>query len=276
MKIQIVADSSANYNINKDIDVRYAPLSVNFGDKEFVDDKSVDMQDYFETMKSYSGKSGSSCPSVQCWQETFNDADVVLGVSITSAISGCYNASQIAIEEYLSQKPGAKAFIMDSLSTGPELQLLIEKYDELIKAGESFEDIVEKIKQYLKTTHLAFSLTRLENFAKNGRVSPLVAKAVGILGIRVVGKASDEGTLEPMYKIRGEKKSMAQLYASMKDLGFKGGKVRLSHTQNPEAAETFAEIIKADYPDCDLNIVENGVLCAYYCEEGGLLVGFEG
>ena len=62
-----------------------------------------------------------------------------------------------------------------------------------------------------RSKRLPSSLVRLENFAKNGRVSPAVAKVVGLLGIRVVGRASDEGTLEPTYKVRGEKKALGKL-----------------------------------------------------------------
>ena len=133
-----------------------------------------------------------------------------------------------------------------------------------------------EIKEYHKRTHLLFSLESLANFAKNGRVSPVVAKAVGVLGLRVVGKASDEGTLEPMHKCRGEKRALQQLFDSMKETGYNGGKVRLAHSYNPGAAEALASLIREEYPKSDISICCNRGLCCYYAEEGGLLVGFEG
>ena len=206
--------------------------------------------------------------------EAFDNADEVLGVAITSQLSGCYNASQVAAAHYIEENPDAKVFILDSLSTGPEMHLILEKYKELLDAGKSFEEVCEEVKEYHKHTNLMFSLESLNNLARNGRVSHVVAAAVGMLGIRIVGRA-ENGQLEPMHKCRGEKKALQQIYKSMKELGYSGGKVRISHSYNENAAEKLAALIKADYPQCDLTIGLNGGLCCFYAEEGGVLVGFE-
>ncbi len=276
LKIKLVADSSINLLSFEGFDYAAVPMKVVAGDSEYVDDAKLDLPAMLKGLKEYKGKSGTSCPSVGDWLEAFGDADVVLGVTITSNLSGCYNASQVATREYLKKRPDAKVFILDSYSTGPEMHLIMEKYAELIGQGLSFEEIVEQIQQYSKKTHLMFSLSSLSNFAKNGRVSPAVAAAVGLLNIRIVGKASDEGTLEPMHKCRGEKKAMAQLLTCMEAVGFKGGKVHLCHTYNLEMAEKFADMLKQKYADVKLTIRQNLGLCSYYAEEGALLVGFEG
>ncbi len=276
MKIKLVADSSINLQTFEGIDYAAVPMKVVAGETEYVDDPALDLPAMIKGLKEHKGKSSTACPSVGDWLDAFGDADVVLGVTITSNLSGCYNASQVAAKEYLKTRPDAKVFILDSLSTGPEMHLILEKYVELINAGMAFEQIVEEIKQYSKKTHLMFSLASLSNFAKNGRVSPAVAAAVGLLNIRIVGKASDEGTLEPMHKCRGEKKAMAQLLTCMEKVGFKGGTVHLTHTYNPEMAQKFADMLKEKYADVKLTIRQNLGLCSYYAEEGALLVGFEG
>ena len=116
----------------------------------------------------------------------------------------------------------------------------------------------------------------MKNLANNGRVSRLVAKAAGILGIRAVGKASDVGTLEPLHKCRGEKSALKTLYKTMKELGFTGGKVRISHCLNPNAADMVVGMIRADFPDADVVAdCAKGLVC-YYAEKGGMLIGFEG
>lgn len=171
--------------------------------------------------------------------------------------------------------PDRKVFILDSLSTGPELELLIENYRELIEIGCPFEEIQERIAQYLKQTHLLFSLESLSNFAKNGRVSPALAAAANILGIRIVGRASNAGELEPLHKSRGEKRAMKQLWECMQESGYAGGKVRIRHSDNRNAAEMLSGEIRSRYPDADIRIGVNRGLCSYYAEKGGVLVGFE-
>lgn len=275
MKIKLVADSSANLNSMEGVDFSAVPLRILAGDREYVDTHELDVPGMLKDLKAYKGKSCTACPGVEDWISAFGDADIVYGAAITSNLSGCWNSASVAAKEYLERKPGAKVFILDSLSTGPEMELILEKYAELIREEKDFEAVCDEIKAYMKRTQLIFSLESLANFAKNGRISPTVAAAAGLLGIRVVGRASDEGTLEPMHKCRGEAKTISQLFATMKKLGFRGGKVRLSHSYNEGAAEKLAEMIRSEFPECDIRIRLNRGLCCYYAEVGGLLVGFE-
>lgn len=275
MNIKLTADSSSNIQVMSGLDYTAAPLTIVDGEKEYVDVPSLDVEKMMRGLKEHKGRSSTACPGVGDWLEAFGDADIVYGVAITSNLSGAWNAANIAAEQYMEEHPGRKVFILDSLSTGPEMELILEKYQELILAGLSFEEVCDSIKAYTAGTHLLFSLESLAMLAKNGRVSPAIAAAAGILGIRVIGRASDEGTLQQLHKARGEKKALQQLFASMKELGYQGGKVRIRHTCNPEAAEKLAEMIKEQFPDCDLQINANGGLCAFYSEMGGLLVGFE-
>ena len=115
----------------------------------------------------------------------------------------------------------------------------------------------------------------LNNLARNGRVSPIVAKVAGLLGIRVVGIASAEGTLQPLYKPRGRGKTLDAIYDEMKRLGYAGGKVRIAQCNNPEKAKDLREIVLKEFPAADVTIVPTTALCTYYAEEGGLMIGLE-
>ncbi|MBQ8416738.1 MAG: DegV family protein, partial [Clostridia bacterium] len=111
--------------------------------------------------------------------------------------------------------------MIDTLSAGPELTLVIGKLEEYIASNTPYEEICKRITEYLKTTGLVFMLKSLKNFANNGRVSPLVAKLVGIAGVCIVGKASDVGTLEPMHKCRGERRSLETILAHLEREGLR-------------------------------------------------------
>jgi len=275
MKIKLVADSSANIHTLSSLDVSYVPLKIVTDQKEYTDTDSLDVPGMLQDLRQYKGKSGTACPSISDWIDAFGDADIVYGVAITSNLSGCYNAASIAADEYMASHPGAKVFILDSLSTGPEMQLILEKYQELINAGKSFEEICTEIRTYHARTHLIFSLESLDNFARNGRVSHAAAAIVGVLGIRIVGKASDEGTLQPLHKARGEKAAVQKLVRSIYDSGYCGGKVRIAHTANRPMADTLQNMIREQYPAADVVISENRALCSYYAENGGLLIAYE-
>ena len=240
-----------------------------------MDDAALNVDTMVAWLDSYKGKSKTSCPNPTDWLEAFSDADEVYCVTITSGLSGSYNAACIAKDMYEAEHPGRRVFVIDSLSAGPELTLIVEKLEEMIGEGMSYEEICAYIPEYQKNTGLLFMLESLNNFAANGRVSPAVAKIAGVLGIRIVGKASDVGTLEPTDKSRGEAKSLSAILKHLKESGLKTGKVILAHCLNESAANTLKHMMETELPGASVKIDENLGLCSYYAEKGGLLVGFE-
>ena len=273
--IKIVADSSANVLTMKTVPFSCAPMKVISAEREFVDSGELNLEGMLSYFSQYKGKSQTSCPNTGDWLEAFAGAEDVFVVTITSGLSGSYNSACAAKELHEAENPGSRVFVIDSLSAGPELTLILEKLEELIGQGMDFEEICREIKAYQQKTGLIFMLESLNNFAANGRVSPAVAKIAGVLGIRIVGKASDVGTLEPTDKCRGEAKSLATLLEKLKEYGMSNGKVQIAHCQNEAAANKLKEMIASSLPGVTVNIGINRGLCSYYAEKGGLLVGFE-
>ena len=274
-KIKIVADSSANVMELKDVTFASAPMKIITSDREFVDTAELDVDEMLSYFNTYKGKSKTSCPNASDWLEAFGDANEVFCVTITSGLSGSYNAACAAKQVYESEHEGRRVFVIDSLSAGPELMLIIEKLEQLISQGTSYEDICAEIQAYCQKTGLLFMLESLKNFAANGRVSPTVAKIAGILGIRIVGKASDNGVLEPLNKCRGEAKALNAIMSHLKEAGLEGGKVRIAHCKNQAAANELKRMIIENMPQADVEIYLCRGLCSYYAELGGMLVGFE-
>ena len=275
MRFKIVTDSSSNMYSFSDVDFASVPLKIITDDAEYVDDAALDVASMVCELETVKGHTGTSCPNAFDWEEAFSDADAVFAVTITSNLSGCYNAAVIGAEQFLEKNPDAKIYVIDTLSTGPEMQLIIEKLKEMILSGMEFDDIVVSIKEYMNHTHLLFSLESLANLARNGRVSPAVAKVAKVLGIRVVGAASDHGTLEPLHKCRGEKNAIKAIFSEMEDRGFCGGKVHIAHCFNENAAMQLKQSILEVYPQSAVDILSCGGLCSFYAEKGGLLVGYE-
>ena len=276
MKYKIVADSSSNVYERASIDYSCVPLKIITSEKEYSDVKGTDITEMVTYLQGYKGKSSTSCPNVQDWLEAFGDAEIILGVTITSNLSGSYFSALQAKKEYEAEHPNAKILIVDSLSAGPELELIIEKMEEVLKEGGDFDNMSKAVTDYCKHSHLLFALKHLDNLARNGRVNPTVAKIASVLGIRVVGKASDEGTLQQLHKCRGEAKAIISIWDEMKKHGYNGGKVRLAHCFNPQMARELSDTIRQSYPNADVRITSCTALCSYYAEEGGLMVGYEG
>ena len=275
LSFKIVADSSSNVFEMEDIAYSSVPLKIITSEKEYVDDTSLNVEAMVDDLRKYTGRSGSSCPNAQEWTEAFENFEHIFAIAITSNLSGSFNAAKQAAQDYLNKFKEKKVCVIDSLSTGPEMLLIIEKIKERVLAGDTFEKIESAIKNYQQHTHLLFSLKSLNNLARNGRVNPAVAKIAGVLGIHAIGKASDVGTLEMLHKCRGEKKALSTIFGSMKEMGFAGGKVRIDHCFNLEAATELKNAIIEAFPKVDVKIGTCHALCSFYAERGGLLIGFE-
>ena len=276
MDIKIVADSSANLPSLAGISYVSVPLKIVTDEKEYVDDAALNTEQMVCELEAYKGRSGTACPSVGDWLEAFGNARYVFTVAITSNLSGAHNSALQAKEIYEDTHPDRRVICLDSLSTGPEMVLIAEKIRELVAEGLDIDAIETQVREYMQKTHLLFSLESMDNLAKNGRVSKVAAKAAGILGIRVVGKASDVGTLQQLHKCRGEKKALQTILEEMEAHGFTGGRVRIAHGLNPAGAEALLDVIRSAHPNIEATIVPFSGLCCFYAERGGLMVGFEG
>lgn len=276
MKYKIVTDSSANLRVfPQGIPGESVPLKIRVGEKEFVDDDGLDLDRMLNELENHKGKSGSACPSVADYLCAFGDAERVFCITITSGLSGSYNAARLAKEDYEAKYPARKVYVIDSLSAGPELKLIAEKIVELIQSSVIYEEICKRVSAYQKRTHTLFSLESLRNLANNGRVSAVTAKFAGALGIRVIGRASEQGQLEPLDKCPGEKRALRKILERMLEAGYSGGKTLIDHCRNLQAAEQLRNMILERFPGAQVRIGENGGLCSFYAEAGGLILGFE-
>lgn len=275
MSYKIITDSAANlYSLEKS-PFAYVPLKVHCEGKEFIDHAEQSPEPMIELLRRTKERSFTSCPNMQEWYESFGDAQEIYAVAITAGLSGSYSAAEQAKAEYLEAHPQAKIHIINSLSAGPEMALIVERLATLKESGASFEETVKEIQTYTTKTRLAFCLKSLNNFARNGRISPAKAKLVGTLGIRIVGRASEEGTLQQQALCRGEAKALQGILAEMIGNGFEGGKVRIHHCHNEQAAQKLKDLLLTHAPTAEIELLPCGVLCSYYAEEGGLLIGYE-
>lgn len=271
--IKIVSDSSCDRPALSGVE--YVPMVMSTDERSFTDDGNLDVHEMLDYMSAYKGRSYTACPSVDAWLSAFAGADEIYAVTITSGLSGSYNSAMAAKELYLHDHPEAKVHVFDSLSTGPEMRLLLEKLKELTDGGLAFEQVVQEAAAYLKHSRLFFILQSLHNLSQNGRVSKVAAAAVGVLNIRIVGTASKEGTLEQLAKSRGDNKALNELLSQVERAGYAGGKMRLTNAENPALAERFAALVKAKWPQADVVIAASSGLCSYYAERGSIMVGIE-
>jgi DegV family protein with EDD domain len=274
MSIKFVSDSSANLYSLEGVDFKSADMVISTDEKEYRDNENLDVKQMVDELAAYKGRSGTACPGVGEWLDSFGDAEEVYCTTITAQLSGSYNSAMSAKEQYEEEHPGRKVLVFDSRSAGPEMKLILEKMREFVQSEMDFDTISKKIAEYKEKTSIAFCLESVRNLANNGRINPAVAAMLGMLGIRIIGDATG-GVLNPTDKVRGDKKAIAKLVENMKKAGYVGKKVYIDHCYNEAAAEALKKALLAEFPNAIIKIALTTGLCSFYAEKGGLMIGFE-
>ena len=279
MTWKIIVDTGCDFrelsNLAPDTEFVRVPFTIQVGEEVFLDDLNLDIDQMMEKMYASPVAAGSACPSPDAYLEAYRGGDKIVVVTITGTLSGSYNSARVAKEMYLEENPNAQVHLIDSLSAGGEVDLLTLEINRLIKEGSSFDDLVTEITAYNAKTKLVFVLAKVDNLVKNGRLSKLVGKVVGLLNIRMVGEASSDGKLELLQKSRGQKKAVSATIDEMLKAGYNGGKVVVTHRHNDKICQQLEEGLRAKFPNLSFTTVPTSGLCSFYAEDGGILMGYE-
>lgn len=274
MNYKIVSDSASNL-LQGTQWYQSVPLKI-LGQQEYIDDGSQDVAEMVYHLKHFKGKSSSSCPNVSDWLDAFEGHRCIFAVTITQRLSGSYNAAVQAANTYREEHPDARIYVIDSMAAGPEMAMIVDKIRTLMDQGLDPDQVMEQVKDYQSHLYTLFCLESLTNLARNGRVNPTVAKLAGVLGIRVCGEAQ-QGQIVPIHKARGAKKALNTLVEMIVERGFQDGcLLRVAHCLAPETAQALGDAILEKFPGARFQMETTGVLCSYYAEQGGLMIGFEG
>ena len=279
MKWKVVVDTACDFreipNKAENITYERVPFSLQIEDKVFVDNLDLDIDKMMEEVYASPEPARSACPSPEAYLSAYRGAENVIVLTLTGGMSGSYNSAVIAEKMLKEENDNVNIHIINTLSAGGQNDLFLLKINELIKEGLPFEDVVTAITKYQKESKLIFVLEKVDNLVKNGRLNKLVAAVVGFLNMRMVGEASNEGTLHLLHKVRWEKKAISTVVDEMIKAGYKGGRVVITHRNNESICQKIEEKLKEKFSNIEFIAVPTSGICSFYGEEGGMLLGYE-
>lgn len=244
--MRIVSDSSLDIRPPVEgVDLAVIPFIIRFDNNEWEDMDWSQLPEYEKDMvKSKSFK--TACPSPNQWLEAFKNADgPIFGITISSRLSGSYNAALLGKELYSQMGGKAKIHIFDSKSAGGGPTLIYYKIQELYKEGKSFEEIVDIIENYRDGMLTMFVSESLNNLSKAGRLSNLKLKVAQVMNILPV-MTSNDGYILHTANARGSKKAFKKMVDTLIEFGVEGKTLSINHSGNEKWANYVEEeLIKA-------------------------------
>lgn len=280
MSWAIIADSSCNLRDYTpqapDTLYAYAPLKINVGGTEFADDADLDVAELNRLVAEEKSASSSACPSAGEWAELFRSAENVIAITISANLSGSYEAASMA-RDLVQEESGHRIHLVNSRAAGGKLEMLVILLDRYLTVHPeaTFAEACAYIDGIEQCSTVLFSLSSYENLTKSGRMPKMAGILANKLSIRVLGTASEEGTIKIVAPTRGQKKMVAKVVQTMEADGYKGGLVCIDHVDNEAGCQEIAAAITSKWPEAEIMIMPCGGLCSYYAEAKGIIIGYD-
>lgn len=219
MAVKLVIDSSSDFSEfeAKELGVEMLPMSITFGSEEFYDGVNLSKGDFYKKLESCTDLPKTSQINAYRFEETFkkciDDGYDVVAIVLSSKLSATFNSAKSAAENFEN-----KVFVVDSLSATAGIKILIEYALELKNEGKSAKEIYDILEEKKTKIQIRAMVDTLKFLKKGGRISPLVAFAGELMGIKPLVAVVD-GKVEVVGKAIGVKKAVQQINKDIKSLG---------------------------------------------------------
>lgn len=217
MSVKIIIDSTADTTAAVREKCAVVPLTVHFGDKEYVDGVTIDHKTFYEMLFESDTLPTTSQPTpdafAQEYQKAIDAGHKVVVLTIASQLSGTCQSATIAAMDF----PGS-VYVVDSQTAAIGTGILAELAVRLAEQGMEAEAIAETLTKERENVRLIAMLDTLEYLKKGGRISKTVAFAGELLSIKPVVNIA-EGKINILGKARGSKQGSNLLVREIQNAG---------------------------------------------------------
>ncbi len=202
MRTRIIVDSTIDLTPAFRERVHVVPLTVHFGDTEYVDSLSLDKRTFYEKLIESDVLPTTSQATPDAFMQEFQLAkeagETALVITLSAKLSGTYQSAMIAAQDY------DNVYIVDSDSTAIGSGILVELAFSLLDSGMSVPQVVARLEEEKEKILVIALVDTLEYLKKGGRISKTVAIVGGIMNIKPVCSI-DHGEIKVLGKARGSK-----------------------------------------------------------------------
>ena len=202
MKTRIVVDSTADILPEYLNQIHTVPLTVSFGDEEYIDGVTIDHRTFYQKLIETDAMPSTSQASPAAFAEQYDQAaaadEEVVVITISSKLSGTYQSAMIAAAGRSS------VYIVDSENASVGCGILVGLALRYLRDGMTASAIAEKLQEDKKKIVVIALLDTLEYLKRGGRISKAAAFAGGLLNIKPVISIAD-GEIQLLGKARGSK-----------------------------------------------------------------------
>ena len=202
MKTRIIVDSTTDLMPEARARVSVVPLTVHFGDEEFIDGVTIDHKTFYEKLVETDVHPTTSQATPASFMAEYEKAaqarESAVVITLSSKLSGTYQSAVIAAGDY------ENIYVVDSGSVAIGGGILVELALRLLDQGLEAPEIAAQLETEKEKVRIVALLDTLEYLKKGGRISKTVAFAGAVLNIKPVVSVTD-GEIQMLGKARGSR-----------------------------------------------------------------------
>ncbi|MFB1051754.1 DegV family protein [Paraliobacillus sp. JSM ZJ581] len=280
MQVQLITDSSAD--LPKDLKERFniitTPLFVHFGNEQYIGDE-LDTSTFLKKLNESDSFPSSSAPGPQEYYEAFKaipEEVPIIFLGISKGISSAYNHAVMGKDMLLEEQPNREIEVFSTNTSSPGLILLLNEAGEKLSEGYTFDQLVTHLHDRVDQTVTLFVLKTIDNLVRGGRLDKVKGAIAKTLNIKLLLHADQDGKVEVLEKVRGDKKALRRFVEQIGDyVSHAENKVlAITHCNAKERAEHVIQNIKETYGFKQAILSDIGSVISTHTGEGSLVISF--
>jgi DegV family protein with EDD domain len=230
---------------DKEYDIKVIPINIHFGEKTYIQNVDMDLPAFYKEIGTNKNHPKTSQPSphqfVEFIRNNYAKGETILGVHVTSKLSGTY-ASCVAAAEELKGEYNLVPF--DSAAGSVGGAFMCRTAYKMVKAGKSVDEIVKRLESMREKTQILLTLDNLEFAKRSGRVGTMSAALASMLNVKPLAKLQD-GVIHTTDKVRTRKAALTRVVEMGKELvGDAPVTVAAVHARDEESARMLLDEAK--------------------------------
>ena len=272
MSVRVVTDSTCDLPTSTvaDLGIQVLPLYIRIGDKDYLDGIDLMREDFYKALPGYKTYPTTAVPSPQKFRALYDSladqgAGEVLSIHISESLSATVNVAKAAAKETTS----VPVTVVDSRQLSMGTGFLVQTAAELARAGHSVSEILPKLQDQIKRTHVWALVDTLTYLRRSGRMSAVMSTIGELLQIKPILTMHDG--VSKAERVRTRKNGLARLIARINELApFE--QIAFLHSNALQDAKDLKAAVQAllPHPDTAFEII-NPILGAHI---GTGVVGF--
>jgi len=235
---------------------RIVPLYVRFGDESMRDGVDISAAEFYGRLHGSSVFPTTSQPTpgdfLACYEE-LGGYERIFSLHISARVSGTFASAETAAGKLDGH---GRVRAIDTETASASIAMLALAIQRRLVRGTSDEEVEALVDRYRRERGLLFTVDTLEFLQRGGRIGKAAAFAGTLLQVKPILSIRD-GEVEPVKRVRGDRKAFAELAMALETETKDEPEYRLgvAHAAAPERAAELEALVRQQRPRAELELV---------------------